>query len=89
MRGAGEGPQQAWPGAASPTARRGVQVHLICTGSLTNAALMLILWPEVRAALAGITIMGGCLGVGNMHPVAEFNMMVRVPPSSRRSCSLA
>ena len=50
-------------------------MHLICTGSLTNAALLLILFPEVKAALAGITIMGGCTGTGNIpSPVAEFNI---------------
>ena len=50
----------------------------MCTGALSNAALLLMLFPEV-APMVEITLMGGCLGVGNTHPVAEFNIVVRVP----------
>lgn len=53
-------------------------MHLVCTGSLTNAALLLTLFPEVAGSLVDITIMGGCLGPGNTHPVAEFNFQARL-----------
>ena len=56
---------------------RGQLVHLVCTGALTNAALLLMLYPEVGACLKEIVVMGGCLGIGNTHPVAEFNMQAR------------
>ena len=55
---------------------RSEKVHLICTGALSNAALLLMLYPEVRELLEQIVIMGGCMGVGNTHPVAEFNFQV-------------
>jgi inosine-uridine nucleoside N-ribohydrolase len=38
------------------------KVQLICTGALTNAALLLLLYPEVQDMIE-ITIMGGALGV--------------------------
>ena len=48
----------------------------MCTGALSNAALLLMLYPEVMPMIE-ITLMGGCLGIGNTHPVAEFNIVVR------------
>jgi inosine-uridine nucleoside N-ribohydrolase len=41
------------------------RVQLICTGALTNAALLLTLFPEVKPMIE-ITIMGGAMGVGVM-----------------------
>lgn len=38
------------------------KVQLICTGALTNAALLLLLYPEVTDMIE-ITIMGGAIGV--------------------------
>jgi hypothetical protein len=37
-------------------------VQLICTGALSNAAMLLLLYPEVKP-LIEITIMGGAMGV--------------------------
>ncbi len=51
-------------------------MQLVCTGALSNAALLLMLFPEVMPMIE-VTLMGGCLGVGNTHPVAEFNIVVR------------
>ena len=51
-------------------------VHLVCTGALTNAALLLLLYPELVAdKRIEITLMGGALGIGNTGPVQEFNIM--------------
>ncbi|KAK9808375.1 hypothetical protein WJX73_008616 [Symbiochloris irregularis] len=55
-------------------AARGQRVSLVCTGVLTNAALLLLLYPEMADSLQQIVLMGGCMGVGNTHPVAEFNI---------------
>ncbi|KIZ05560.1 purine nucleosidase [Monoraphidium neglectum] len=52
---------------------RAAPVRLICTGALTNAALLLMLYPELHSSLE-IVIMGGALGVGNTGPVMEFNI---------------
>jgi len=50
-------------------------VQLICTGALTNAALLIALYPEiVDESRAQVTIMGGALGIGNTGPVQEFNI---------------
>eukprot|EP00878_Enallax_costatus_P044648 GHUV01053349.1.p1 GENE.GHUV01053349.1~~GHUV01053349.1.p1 ORF type:complete len:261 (+),score=52.90 GHUV01053349.1:1337-2119(+) len=38
------------------------KVQLICTGALTNAALLLVVYPEVKDMI-DITIMGGAIGV--------------------------
>ena len=46
------------------------KVTLIATGSLTNVALLLTVYPEVRANLSQIVLMGGCLGIGNTGPGA-------------------
>jgi inosine-uridine nucleoside N-ribohydrolase len=43
-------------------------MELICTGALTNAALL------VEEQLVRITLMGGAMGVGNTGPVQEFNI---------------
>ncbi len=49
-------------------------LHLVATGPLTNIARVLTSFPETRAALAGISIMGGSTGQGNATPVAEYNI---------------
>ncbi|EIE23541.1 putative tRNA synthetase [Coccomyxa subellipsoidea C-169] len=54
-------------------AKRGRPVCLVCTGALTNAALLLLLYPEVIPMIE-VVLMGGCIGSGNTGPVVEFNM---------------
>lgn len=49
-------------------------LHLVATGPLTNIARVLTSFPGTRAALAGISIMGGSTGQGNATPVAEYNI---------------
>ncbi len=51
----------------------GEQIELVAIGSLTNVALLLTLFPEVKSGVR-ITIMGGAMGIGNTGPVAEFNI---------------
>lgn len=52
-------------------------VMLVATGSMTNVALLVSLYPEVVEWLKGVVIMGGAVSVGNVTPVAEFNIWVR------------
>jgi inosine-uridine nucleoside N-ribohydrolase len=47
-------------------------VTLVAVGPLTNVALMLARYPDVRPAR--IVLMGGAIGVGNVTPAAEFNI---------------
>ncbi|KAL4450693.1 hypothetical protein ABPG77_001049 [Micractinium sp. CCAP 211/92] len=57
------------------------RVALVATAALTNVALLLALYPEV-ADMIEVTIMGGCLGVGNTGPVMEFN--IQTDPEAAR-----
>ena len=50
------------------------KVSLIATGALTNVALLCRVHPEVLKNINQIVLMGGAIGVGNRHPVAEFNI---------------
>jgi inosine-uridine nucleoside N-ribohydrolase len=52
------------------------RVQLVCTGALSNAALLLLLFPEVKPMI-DITIMGGAMGVSPA-----------VPPTSRERAAL-
>jgi len=49
-------------------------VVLVATGALTNVALLLLMFPEVKTKLTQIVLMGGAMGIGNTGPVAEFNI---------------
>ena len=54
-------------------AHRG-ELVIVATGAMTNVALALSLEPKLAGWLKGISIMGGSAGVGNVTPVAEFNI---------------
>lgn len=49
-------------------------VTLVALGPLTNVALLLALHPEEASRLKRMVFMGGSLGLGNITPVAEFNV---------------
>jgi purine nucleosidase/pyrimidine-specific ribonucleoside hydrolase len=51
-------------------------VTLIPTGPLTNVALLLRRFPELREAIGAIVLMGGAVATGNWRPLAEFNIWV-------------
>ncbi|CAF1506491.1 unnamed protein product [Rotaria sordida] len=53
----------------------GRPVTLIATGQLTNIALLLKVFPQIKNSLSEIVLMGGCIGIGNMQPGSEFNFM--------------
>ncbi|RUS23081.1 inosine-uridine preferring nucleoside hydrolase-domain-containing protein [Endogone sp. FLAS-F59071] len=52
------------------------KITLVATGPLTNVALLLTLYPEVKSKIDKIVLMGGAIGPGNRTPVAEFNIVV-------------
>jgi inosine-uridine nucleoside N-ribohydrolase len=61
-------------------AERG-DLHLVCTGPLTNLASALSKAPHIVERLRDVTIMGGAFGLtpygfGNVTPVSEFNAYV-------------
>lgn len=47
---------------------------IIAVGPLTNIGALLLARPDLKEKISAITIMGGTLGVGNVSPVAEFNI---------------
>ena len=53
----------------------GERATLVCTGALTNAALLLSVYPEL-AATTRVVFMGGAVHGGNTGAVAEFNMQL-------------
>ncbi|BGP36446.1 Uridine nucleosidase 1 [Rhodotorula kratochvilovae] len=54
----------------------GEQLALVATGSMTNAALFVAMFPDlVRDKISQVVIMGGAEGRGNRSPTAEFNIM--------------
>ena len=56
------------------TARSVDDLHLLAIGPLTNVAIALQRDPDLREHLASLTIMGGGAHIGNITPVAEFNI---------------
>ncbi|KDD76132.1 Inosine-uridine preferring nucleoside hydrolase [Helicosporidium sp. ATCC 50920] len=60
--------------AASIAEGRG-PIQLVATGSLTNVALLLSVYPSLIPHIE-VVFMGGCLGVGNTGPAVEFNIQV-------------
>ncbi len=48
---------------------------IIAVGPETNVATALSRYPELRARIKGISIMGGSTHIGNATPAAEFNIL--------------
>ena len=48
---------------------------LVCTGPLTNIALLFTAHPEVKENIEKIVLMGGGIDHGNVTSTAEFNML--------------
>lgn len=49
-------------------------VTLVATGPLTNIALFLKMYPQLKAQISEIVFMGGSASRGNRTPYAEFNI---------------
>lgn len=52
------------------------ELHIIALGPLTNIAITLLKYPEIKDKIKHITLMGGACRGGNVTPVAEFNIYV-------------
>lgn len=52
------------------------KVTLIPTGPLTNIAIFLLIYPELKEKIERISLMGGAADGGNWTPAAEFNILV-------------
>ncbi|MCR6544579.1 nucleoside hydrolase [Dehalobacterium formicoaceticum] len=52
------------------------KITIVAIGPLTNLALLLSAYPEVKQKIAEIVIMGGSTSLGNMTSSTEFNIYV-------------
>lgn len=52
------------------------KITMVCTGPLTNIALLFKLFPEVKEHIDELVFMGGAIRGGNVTPCAEFNIYV-------------
>lgn len=52
------------------------KVTIVATGPLTNIAILLLAYPELKENIEEIVFMGGACFGGNCSPVAEFNIYV-------------
>ena len=52
------------------------KVVIIATGPETNVAALLLAHPELKAKIAGVSVMGGGIAYGNWTAAAEFNILV-------------
>lgn len=43
---------------------------------MTNLAILLRAFPDIKKHIRAITMMGGAIGLGNISPAAEFNVYV-------------
>lgn len=52
------------------------KITLVVTGPMTNAAIFLRVYPELKNRIERIVFMGGAMGLGNWTPSVEFNIYV-------------
>lgn len=46
------------------------KVSFVVTGAMTNLAILLKGFPDIKDCISEVTIMGGAIGLGNMSPAA-------------------
>ena len=65
---------KAWDLFYELTVAKREKVHLITLGPLSNVAVALMKYPDLKEGIDGITMMGGSAGYGNDTPAAEYNI---------------
>lgn len=68
--------QKAWDAMAEVICKSEEKVTIIATGPLTNIAIFLLTYPELKEKIEMISFMGGACFGGNYTAVAEFNIYV-------------
>lgn len=49
---------------------QGEQIEFVVTGAMTNLAILLKAFPDLKHRIRTVTIMGGAIGLGNWTPAA-------------------
>lgn len=49
------------------------KITIAASGCLTNLACAFMMNPRIKEKIEKLVIMGGCIGIGNISPAAEFN----------------
>lgn len=68
--------KKAWEFIADKLRESEEKITIVATGPLTNIAILLTCYPELKEKIKEISIMGGACFGGNMTPNAEFNIYV-------------
>jgi len=50
-------------------------IDFVVTGAMTNLAILLKAFPDIKTKIKAVTVMGGAIGKGNVSPAAEFNLI--------------
>lgn len=66
--------EKMWDALYAAAKRYPGELRLIVTGPLTNAAIALTKYPELKTLLHSVLIMGGSASFGNVTTAAEFNI---------------
>lgn len=66
----------AWDIVKEEAIKAGGELEIITLGPLTNIAITLLRYPEIKPLIKRIVCMAGAGYTGNMNPYAEFNVWV-------------
>ena len=64
----------AWDAIHEAAVEAGGELQIIAVGPLTNIAITIAKYPDLRTLVRRIVIMGGGAARGNVTPAAEFNI---------------
>ena len=76
-------PRPAWELIHAAARAHPGNLEIVAIGPLTNLAVALAQYPDLKTLLRRIVIMGGGVGLGNTTPAAEFNLYVD-PEAAKR-----
>ncbi|MEM2896943.1 MAG: nucleoside hydrolase [Candidatus Bathyarchaeia archaeon] len=62
------------PSAIYEVSKKNSSIHLVTLGPLTNLAIALNLYPDLKDFIEKVTIMGGAIEFGNITRFAEYNL---------------
>lgn len=68
--------KKAWDALYEAIIKYGEKIDIIAIGPLTNIAMALFKYPDLKTKIKKIIIMGGSTKFGNTTPAAEFNIYV-------------